>query len=393
MKYNFDEIHNRKGTFSTQWDYIADRFGRSDILPFSISDTDFIIPYPVTEKLKETLKLEIFGYTRWNHATFKNAIIHYFKRHFHTEIKEEWIVYAPSVMYSLSTLMSMLTKEEDNVAAFSPMYTDFEDAVLSHHRHMIRVPLLNQDGYYQIDFSYLEEVLKKVKVFLLCSPHNPTGRVWLEEELVKFIELCKKYNVKIISDEIHMDVILQGKHLPILNFYPQYQDIYLVSSGSKTFNYPSLGGSYAIIPNEEIRNQFLNITKHRDFVNSANYMGMMALITSYNDCDDYREQLVQYIRKNMKIVETFINEKCSPLKFIQPEGTYLAWIDCRDLPFSCEQLQEALINIGKVGIMKGEVYFGNHYLRMNCGCPKEKLIDGLQRLQNSIEYLYQNVHE
>lgn len=389
MTYDFNQLVNRKNTYSTQWDYIADRFGRDDILPFSISDTDFIIPKPVTNALKTATKMEIFGYTRWNHDDFKNAICNYFQKYFNTSINPDWIVYSPSVMYSLSLLMSLLTNPNDYVATFSPMYPDFEDAIINHHLHPIRIKLNNNDGYYTIDFKTLADAFKKCKVFLLCSPHNPTGRVWNKEELLKIITLAKKYDVKIISDEIHMDIVYHKDHYPIISFLDQYSQLYLVSSGSKTYNYPALGGSYALITDSKIKERFLTITKHRDFVNSANYMGMMALISSYNEASDYRQQLITYLNENMTIIEEYINKNCAPLKFIKPEATYLAWIDCRQLPFTSEQLQHALVNIGKVGIMPGSAYFEDGYLRMCVGCSKTKLLEGLKRLKTSIDYLNQ----
>ena len=390
MKYNFDQVINRKNTYSTQWDFISDRFGRDDILPFSISDTDFLVPQPVTDALKKATDLQIFGYSRWNHDNFFNAIVNYFKNNFATNINSKWIVYSPSVMYSLSTLMAILTDPGDYVATFSPMYPDFEDAIINHQRQSLRVELQNQDGYYTINFKSLEQAFKQAKVFLLCSPHNPTGRVWNEDELTKIIMLAKKYDVKIIADEIHMDIVYHKKHLPIVSFLDEYLQLYLVSSGSKTYNYPSLGGSYALIPDAKIKERFLNITKHRDFVNSANFMGMNALIASYNQCHDYRQQLVAYLENNMNIIEQFINEKCQPLHFVKPEATYLAWIDCRQLPVDLKTFQDVLVNYGKVGIMPGTTYFGDGYLRMCVGCSQTKLLDGLNRLKRSLDYLKSN---
>lgn len=390
MNYNFDEVHNRKGTYSTQWDFISDRFGRNDILPFSISDTDFCVPKPVTEALKKAVELEIFGYTRWNHDAFKQAIVQYFKRRFDTEIDADSIVYSPSVMYTLSSLIELLSEVGDAVATFAPMYTDFEDCTRLRQRRMLRVYLDNHDSVYTINWQKLEEALAQAKIFLLCSPHNPTGRVWTNEELSKLVDLCQKYQVQLISDEIHMDIVLKGKHIPIMRYIQNYPNIYLISSGSKTFNYPGLGGSYALLANPKVRDCFLNHTKHRDFVNSANYMGMTALMSSYCQCDDYVDELVGYIQKNMDLVDTYIHQYCAPLKFRKPEGTYLAWIDCRDLPVTADEFQDVLVNIGQVGIMKGETYFGDGYLRMNVGCPNIKLKDGLQRLKKSIDYLKKN---
>lgn len=388
MKYNFDKINNRKGTYCTQWDYIQDRFGVEDILPFSISDTDFIVPYEVTEKLKSVLEHQIFGYTRWNHDDFKNSIVNFFKKRFDTEVKKDWVIYSPSVMYSVSLLIKLLSKDNDIVTTFNPMYDAFFNVIEGNNRKIGKVDLMEKDGKFHIDFNKLEEMLKKSKILLLCSPHNPTGKVFTEKELVKIVKLCKKYSIKIISDEIHMDIILgEKKHNPIIKFLKEYNNLYLVSSGSKTFNYPALICSYAIIPNKDIKEEFLNTTRKKEFLNSASIPGMYATMISYNECDDYIEELVAYINKNMDYVEKYIKENIKDLKFKKPEGTYLAWIDCRKLKYSSEELQDALINIGKVGIMKGEVYGGEKYLRLNCGCSIEKLKLGLEKLKDSIEYL------
>lgn len=388
MKYNFDVINDRKGTYCTQWDYIQDRFGEKDLLPFSISDTDFIIPYEVTDKLKELLEKPIYGYTRWNHDDFKGSIAGYFKRRFNTDVKNEWVIYSPSVMYSVSLLFRLLSTEGDTVLTFNPMYDAFFNVIMENGRNLKKVDLIENEGKFSINFDELERELKNSQIMLLCSPHNPTGKVYTEEELYKIIELCKKYGVKIISDEIHMDMVIgDRKHNPIVKWINEYDKLYLVSSGSKTFNYPSLICSYAIIPDVDIREAFVAHMRRKDFLNSVSFMGMYATMTSYNKCDDYVDALVEYIRNNMEIVEKFIEENIPELSFKKPDGTYLAWIDCRNLPYTSDELQDALIHCGKVGIMKGETYGSDKYLRMNCGCPKEKLIDGLERLKRSIEYL------
>ena len=185
-----------------------------------------------------------------------------------------------------------------------------------------------------------------------------------------------------------MDVVLgEKRHNPIIKFYEEYNEVYLVSSGSKTFNYPALICSYAIIPNEDIKEQFLDNTRRKDFLNSASIPGMYATMISYNECDDYIDELVKYINNNMDYVEKFIKENIEGIKFKKPDGTYLAWLDCRELKYTSEELQHALVNIGKVGIMSGEVYGSEKYLRLNCGCSIEKLKLGLEKLKYSIDYL------
>ncbi|QLY81398.1 MalY/PatB family protein [Clostridium intestinale] len=391
MKYNFDEVINRKGTYCTQWDYIEDRFNKKDLLPFSISDTDFKIPRPITDKLKEVMNHEIYGYTRWNHHDFKGAIADYYERRFKCFINEDWILYSPSVMYSVSVLIRLLSNPKDKILAFNPMYDAFFSVIEENDRQLVSENLKEEQGVFKIDFESFDRKIRECKIMLLCSPHNPTGRVWTNEEIEHIIKSCKKYGVKIISDEIHMDIILEkNKHIPILKYIKEYTQLYLVSSASKTLNTPGLIGSYGIIPSEEIREKFLLQTRKKDFLNSVSIFGMYATMVGYRECDDYIDQLVEYIKENTVIVDEFIKKELPQLKYKPAEGTYLAWIDGRELPFTKEEIQYALVNEGKVGIMPGETYGDNgaKYLRLNCGCPKEKLIEGLWRLKKGIEYLY-----
>lgn len=391
MKYNFDEVINRKGTYCTQWDYIEDRFNKKDLLPFSISDTDFKIPRPITDKLKEVMNHEIYGYTRWNHHDFKGAIADHYERRFNCFIDEDWILYSPSVMYSVSVLIRLLSNPKDKILAFNPMYDAFFSVIEENDRLLVSENLKEEQGVFKIDFESFDKKIRECKIMLLCSPHNPTGRVWTNEEIEHIIKSCKKYGVKIISDEIHMDIILgKNEHIPILKYIKEYAHLYLVSSASKTLNTPGLIGSYSIIPSEEMREKFLLQTRKKDFLNSVSIFGMYATMVGYRECNDYIDQLVEYIKENTVIVEEFIKKELPQLKYKPAEGTYLAWIDVRELPFTKEEIQYALVNEGKVGIMPGETYGDNgaKYLRLNCGCPKEKLIEGLWRLKKGIEYLY-----
>lgn len=388
MKHDFDIVYDRLNTYCTQWDYIEDRFNKKDLIPFSISDTDFRVPEVVYNKLQEGLAHQIYGYSRWNHNDFKGSITNYYKRRFSCDLKEEYVVYSPSVMYSVSLLIRLLSNKNENIATFNPMYDAFINVIEQNERNIMKIELHNVNGEFKIDFEEFESKIKNSKVLLLCSPHNPTGRVWSKNELDLILALCKKYNVKIISDEIHSDVVLYGnKHIPMLAYKENYNDIYLVSSGSKTFNYPSLICSYAILPNDEIRDKFIHQTRTKDFLNSVSILGMYGTMVSYNECDYYIDQLVEYIEGNMDYLESFIEDNFENIKFKKPDGTYLAWIDCRELPYTADEIQEVLINIGGVGIMKGEVYGSEKYLRINCGCPLSKLKNGMERFKKSMEYL------
>jgi len=392
MKYDFDEVHNRLGTYCTQWDYIEDRFQKKDLIPFSISDTDFIIPKPITEKIHEVANHQIYGYTRWNHHDFKSSITSYFQRRFHTKIEEDWILYSPSVMYSVSLLIRLLSQPKDKVLTMNPMYDSFFTVIEDNDRELVSHHLIHQDGSFVIDFDVLEKQIQDCQILLLCSPHNPTGRIWSHKEMKQMIDLCKKYNVKIISDEIHMDIQIQDKkHLPLLKYINEYDELYTASSSSKTFNTPGLIGSYVMIPNKQIREAFLHQTRKKDFLNSVSIFGMYATMIGYTQCDDYIDQLNEYIKGNMQLVEEFIQEHLPDFYFQRPEATYLAWIDARDVPFTSDQIQEAFVNIGGIAIMKGETYGenGKKYLRMNLGCPRSKIQEGLKRMKKAMDTLYQ----
>lgn len=391
MKYNFDEVHNRLGTYCTQWDYIEDRFQKKDLIPFSISDTDFIIPKPITEKIYEVANHQIYGYTRWNHHDFKSSITTFHQRRFDTHVEEDWILYSPSVMYSVSLLIRLLSQPKDKILTMNPMYDAFFNVIQENDRELLSHHLIKKDGTFEIDFDIFEEQAKESTILLLCSPHNPTGRIWSDQEIRKIINICKKYQVKIISDEIHMDIqVKDAKHCSLMGYLNEYNELYTASSSSKTLNTPGLIGSYVIIPNEKIRDEFIGVTRRRDFLNSASILGMYATMIGYTQCDDYIDQLNEYIRGNMEMVENFIRNHLSDFKFQKPEATYLAWIDAREVPFSADEIQDALVNVGEVAIMKGETYGENgaKYLRMNLGCPRSKIEEGLKRFKKAMDYLY-----
>ena len=391
MNYNFDEVINRLGTYCTQWDYIEDRFGEKDLLPFSISDTDFKIPKPITEKILEVAKHEIYGYSRWNHHDFKSSITDFYKRRHNCDMKEDWVLYSPSVMYSVSILIRLLSKPKDAVLTFNPMYDSFFTVIEDNDRRLISHHLIAKNGTFEIDFPLFEKQLEEAEILLLCAPHNPTGRIWTKEEMDTIVSLCKKHHVKIISDEIHMDIQLrENKHIPLLSYINEYEDLYTASSCSKTLNVPGLIGSYLLVPNEEIRDAFLHQTRKVDFLNSVSILGMYATMVGYRECDDYIDQLNAYIKSNMEYVKSFIDKELPDFKFEIPDGTYLAWIDAREVPFTTEEIQDALVHVGKVAIMKGETYgeSGTKYLRLNCGCPKYKLEDGMKRFKTAMDWLY-----
>lgn len=388
----FEDVIDRRGTYCTQWDFVEDRFGEKDLLPFTISDTDFAVPGAIGEALKKRMEHPVFGYTRWNHEDYKRAITRWFDHYFQIEIKEEWVVYSPSVIYSVATLIDLYSEPGEGIVIQTPAYDAFFKTIRASERKIIENPLLYEEGQYRINFEDLEEALARsdARILLLCSPHNPTGRVWSEADLQRIVNLCRKYDLFLISDEIHMDVRRPWtKHYPVLRYVKDYKKMALVSSASKTFNTPGLGGSYLLLPDEEVRTKFLTLLKNRDGLSSASIFGIESLMAAYKHSDDWLQELNAYIDSNLYFVEDFLKREFPEMKFIIPESTYLAWIDVSALPYTMEELQEALVKVGKVAIMSGDIYGGNgaSFLRLNVGCSRFKLEDGLRRLKKSLEYL------
>lgn len=379
---------DRRGTYCTQWDFTADRFGKQCVLPFSISDMDFQSPPEILQAVQNHASHGIFGYTRWNHEDYKNAIINWYERRFAAQMVSEWIVYSPSVIYTISKLIEILSDENDNVIIQSPGYDAFFKLMNNINRKLLINQLDYDNGAYTMNMDDLEYQLAqpKTKIFLLCNPHNPTGRVWTEKELKQIINLCDKYGVKIISDDIHMDIVYSNNvYTPVTKLALNLENVFICTSGSKTFNTPSLGGSYAFIPDSNIREQFLTIMKQRDGVSNASIFGILSVIKGYNNAEYWVNELVNYLHHNLETVDLFLKNNLPNLKFHIPESTYLAWIDCTNLNISDQKLQKSLINIGNVGIMSGSVYGAKEgFLRMNVGCPREKLLMGLERLKTSI---------
>ncbi|MBE6170591.1 MalY/PatB family protein [Enterococcus casseliflavus] len=383
----FDEPINRKGTQCTQWDYVEDRFGEKNLLPFTISDTDFKVPAAVEAALIKRMQHPVFGYTRWNHNEFKQAVCKWYSERFNSMIKSDWLVYSPSVMYSVKQLVTLLSEPGDGIIIQTPAYDAFYKMIKENKRKIVPNALIYDANSYRIDFEELTRLMAQPenKVLLLCSPHNPTGRVWQKDELQRIIEVAKTHDVFIISDEIHMDIVRKGqRHQPIIDLLQE--NVALVTSGSKTFNFPGLIYSYGIIPDPKLRERFLTQLKEADGLSSTSIFGMTATIAAYDNESKWVDQLNDYLDGNIAYVIAYLQEHHPELVVTKSEATYLMWIDCTALGLTMAELQQRMIRKGKVAIMSGEVYGkeGRNFLRLNIGCSREKLIDGLKRFTLSL---------
>ena len=387
---NFDEIKDRRGTYCTQWDYVKDRFGKEGLLPFTISDMDLESPEEIAEALVKRINHKIFGYSRWNHDDFKNSIESWYKKRFSCEINKDWIVYSPSVIYAVSKFVEMKSEKGDGVLINTPGYDGFFKMILGNERKIISSSLKNINGKYEIDFEDFEKKCREAKIFLLCSPHNPVGKVWTDEELTKIIEICKKNNVFIISDEIHMDIVYNKKHIPIVSLGKDYlENIVLCTSASKTFNIPAFTGSYLFIPSEKNREDFLKILKERDALSSPSILAVIATMTAYNECEYWVDELIKYTENNIRFVKEYLEKNIPELFCEIPDGSYFAWIDFSKLGISSEEFQKYLIDIGEVAVMPGLTYGeeGRYFLRLNVACSIKKVEDGLKRIKKTVDYI------
>ncbi|KAE8274112.1 MalY/PatB family protein [Enterobacter sp. C6] len=388
--FDFSTVVDRHGTWCTQWDYVADRFGAADLLPFTISDMDFATAPCITDALHQRINHGVLGYSRWKNDEFLAAVAHWFQQRFHSQIETESIVYGPSVIYMVSELIRLWSNTGDGVVVHTPAYDAFYKAIEGNARRVVAVEMEKQAAGWQGNMVALEAALAKPenKILLLCSPQNPTGKVWTRDELTQMAELCARYDVAVISDEIHMDMVWgERRHTP-WNAVASGKWA-LLTSGSKSFNIPALTGAYGLIGDEESRNGYLSALKGRDGLSSPSVLALTAHIAAYQQGEPWLDALRGYLEENLLYIAQEVNRAFPKLNWQPPEATYLAWIDLRPLNIDDRELQKVLIEQQKVAIMPGYTYGkeGNGFVRLNAGCPRSKLEQGVQRLIAGINTL------
>lgn len=388
--FDFSTVVDRHGTWCTQWDYVADRFGAADLLPFTISDMDFATAPCITDALHQRINHGVLGYSRWKNDEFLAAVEHWFRQRFNSRIDKETIVYGPSVIYMVSELIRLWSKPGDGVVVHTPAYDAFYNAIGGNARQVVAVEMEKQAAGWQGNMAALEVALAKPenKILLLCSPQNPTGKVWTRDELTQMAELCERYDVAVISDEIHMDMVWGAhRHTP-WNAVARGKWA-LLTSGSKSFNIPALTGAYGLIGDEESRNGYLSALKRRDGLSSPSVLALTAHIAAYQQGEPWLDALRSYLEENLLYIAQELNSAFPKLNWQPPEATYLAWIDLRPLNIDDRALQKVLIEQQKVAIMPGCTYGneGNGFVRLNAGCPRSKLEQGVPRLIAGINTL------
>lgn len=388
--FDFSTVVDRHGTWCTQWDYVADRFGAADLLPFTISDMDFATAPCITDALHQRIDHRVFGYSRWKNEEFLAAVTHWFRQRIACEIDPQTLVYGPSVIYMVSELIRLWSQPGDGVVVHTPAYDAFYKAIDGNQRHVVPMALSKTADGWQCDMDRLEALLAEPqnKILLLCSPQNPTGKVWTRAELNHMAQLCARHDVAVISDEIHMDMVWRGhQHIP---WQAVAQGRWaLLTSGSKSFNIPALTGAYGLIGDETSRMAYLDALKGRDGLSSPSVLALVAHIAAYQQGEPWLDALRQYLEENLRYVACALNDAFPQLHWQPPQASYLAWIDLRPLNIDDKALQQVLIEEQKVAIMPGYTY-GNEgvgFVRLNAGCPRSKLEQGVDRLIAGIQTL------
>ena len=388
-KYDLDQIIDRKGTYSCKWDQLPEGTP-ADALPLWVADMDFPCADPILEALHKRIDRQILGYSIYENDECKSAVTGWFKRRFNWDVEKNNIFFSPGVVPAIAFLLDILTKEGDGVLIQKPVYYPFSGKIEGNRRTIVNNPLIYQNGCYEIDFEDLEAKMSVPanKGMILCSPHNPVGRVWTEQELKRIVEICKKYDKWIISDEIHFDLVRKGvKHQPLLKLCPEYKDrIIVCTAPSKTFNLAGMQLSNIVIPNPEYQKLWNAETGDKLSVNFASPLGITAVIAAYNESEDWLNQVNEYIDANIAFAKEYFAQNLPKAKMVEPEGTYLIWVDLREYCSDAKKLEELMIQKAKVVLDEGYIFGegGVGFERINAACPRSILKECLDRMKNAL---------
>ena len=391
MKYNFDEVIDRSKFNSKKWNpniYKSTFNNHEDLLPLWVADMDFKVAQPILDSLEEIVKHGVLGYTAPDDEYF-HSIINWNKKRKNCDVKKEWMIYTNGVVPAISFISQNFVNEDENILIQTPVYPPFKLIPEANNRKVFINPLINNNGYYTVDYEDFEKKIieNNIKIFILCNPHNPVGRVWKKEELEKMGDICLKYNVLIISDEIHSDLIFkEHKHTSFLTLDKKYWDnLFVCTAPSKTFNLAGLQTSIIFVPNENLRKIYQNaLGKIR--METPNTFGIAGVKAGYLYGEDWLDQVIEYLDKNRYFIQEFIKKNMPEINYYLPEGTYLAWIDFSKV-LKNEEIVEFFEEKAKIAIDYGD-WFGEEgkgYIRLNFACPKSILEEALNRIFDSLK--------
>ncbi|WP_160675480.1 MalY/PatB family protein [Clostridium sp. C8-1-8] len=392
MNYDFDKLIDRINTNSIKWEFMHefDKSVSEDTIPLWVADMDFPCAPEIINALHQRVDKLIFGYSSNDTDRYYSAVSSWYKRRFNWIIKREDIFYSPGVVPAIGYLIEILTNPNEGVIIQNPVYHPFAISIRSHNRVVVNNSLINNNGYYEIDFDDLEKKAKDPnnKLLILCSPHNPVGRVWKKEELVKVGKICFANDVIIISDEIHSDLIRKNiKHTPLEVAFPEYKTgIITATAPSKTFNLAGMQLANIIIHDEEIKNRWKKYVNEKLNISLPTTFAITATEAAYLESEPWLEELLNYLDDNINFLEAFLKSNLSKAKFVKPEGTYLTWIDFSAYGYSNEEFNKLMIEKAKVLLESGTIFGeeGKGYFRVNIACPRVLLEEAFNRIAKAL---------
>lgn len=385
---DFDTVIERRHTNSIKYDFAKRRGMPEDILPLWVADMDFRVSSYIQEAIRSQAEHGIFGYSEVQEEYFE-AVQSWMKQHHDWTVDIRWMVKTPGVVYALATAVRAFTEEGDAVLIQQPVYYPFRSVILDNERKVVDNTLMEDEtGRYRMDVKDFEDkiVKNKVKLFLLCNPHNPVGRVWTKEELEVVGDICLRHRVLVVSDEIHGDFVFQGKHQVFADIKEEYQDISVIcTSPSKTFNLAGLQISNIFIPNPKLKRRFQAQRKASGY-SQLNAIGLTACETAYRKGEEWYQAVLEYIRANIAFMKRYLAKRIPKVKMSEPEGTYLVWLDFRAFGLSEKELETLIVK--KAGLwLDGGTMFGDAgrgFQRINAACPRKTLEQALNRLEQAV---------
>jgi cystathionine beta-lyase len=389
MKYNFDEIIDRRNTDCLKYDFTAERGRPEDVLPLWVADMDFRTAPGIIEQAVKDASFGIYGYTESKNDYFQ-AVANWYETYFDWKVERRWLVKTPGIVFAIGVAVQALTEKGDAVMIQQPVYYPFSEVVKVSDRKLVNSALVLRDGHYEIDFEDFEQKIKdeKVKLFILCSPHNPVGRVWTKEELQRIGEICLKYDVKVVSDEIHSDFVYgDRKHHVFTTVDPRFEEFAIVCTApSKTFNLAGMQVSNIFIPNQQIRRAFKKQMSAVGY-SQVNMIGLRACKAAYTTGREWLEELKVYLQDNLDFVRDYLEKNLPQIKLIEPEGTYLIWLDFRALGLPEEKLEHLIVHEAKLWLDSGAIFGkdGEGFERINIACPRAVLKEALTRLEKAVK--------
>lgn len=392
MKYNFDKTVNRINNNSAKWNEMEKNFGKNDLLPMWIADMDFETAPEILEEMKNKLDQKIFGYVSRPDSYYQSAI-DWSKKRYNYDIEPTSIIHSPGVIPTISILLKNFAKDTDKIMIQTPVYPPFAGTVKNSNKTLVENKLIQDDnGNWKIDFEDFEDKAKdgNLKWFILCNPHNPVGRVWKKEELQRMADICLKYDVRVIADEIWRDLVYIGHEFTAFaSLSKEVENITITCfSATKTFNLAGLQASFAVFPRKDELDLFDSKLGALD-IKRNNPFSLVAMEAAFNKGEEWLNELVEYLEGNVNFVIEYVQKNIPKVKIIKPEGTYLVWFDFRELNLSNEEISKALIEEGKIALNNGTSFgdVGSEFFRMNIACPRYMVQDAIKRVDKAVKVL------